>query len=123
MKDFLILSRLLLGTRTYKEKKIDVYLHCMISVSTILFLMSFLNNLFSTRPSTRSQHSTRNQSSQYGRRATSEEVHGSKCTHMCSRRGVYLELKCRLTVEMDRNDTQSALQYFVEKFYERFFLH
>ncbi|KAF4070851.1 hypothetical protein AMELA_G00278300 [Ameiurus melas] len=44
------------------------------------------------RPSTRSQQSTRNQSthSQYGRRVTSEEVHGSKCTHMCSRRGIVL---------------------------------
>ncbi|KAB5539776.1 hypothetical protein PHYPO_G00093050 [Pangasianodon hypophthalmus] len=46
----------------------------------------------SSRPSTRTQYSSRNQSShsQYGRRSTSEEVHGSKCAHICSRRGVVL---------------------------------
>ncbi|MCJ8743645.1 hypothetical protein PDJAM_G00096460 [Pangasius djambal] len=45
----------------------------------------------SSRPSTRTQYSSRNQSShsQYGRRSTSE-VHGSKCAHICSRRGIVL---------------------------------
>ncbi|XP_060772061.1 MARVEL domain-containing protein 3 [Neoarius graeffei] len=45
-----------------------------------------------TRPSDQSQYSRRNQSSQsqHGRRTTSEEVHGSACTHICSRRGIVL---------------------------------
>ncbi|KAF7690198.1 MARVEL domain-containing protein 3 [Silurus meridionalis] len=45
-----------------------------------------------SRSSARSQYTSRNQSShsQHGRRPTSGDVHGSKCAHICSRRGIVL---------------------------------